>query len=111
MEDGIVDKQTIFNTYGDNQPDKTTYSLFNGMLKLVITKNELIDEHEFNQIKANNIMKVHIHPWAYFSSYNLADCIALKHLRYRTPQLHQEVAENSIGCLSSLFAENMNLKN
>ena len=115
MEDGIVDTQTILNTYGDNQPNKTSYSLFNGMLKLVITKNELIDEHEFNQIKANNIMKVDILPWAYFQSLYPADCNAyiatLKHFRYRTPQQYQKEAENSIICLSSLFAENMNLKN
>ena len=71
MEDGIVDTQTIFNTYGDKQPDKTSYSLFNGRLKLVITKNEFIDELEFNQIKANNIMKVSIRPLTYFQRIQL----------------------------------------
>ena len=58
VEDGIIETQTILNTYGDKQPDKTSYSVFNGMLKLVISKDELIDEKEFNQIEANSILKV-----------------------------------------------------
>ena len=62
VEDGIIETQTILNTYGDKQPDKTSYSVFNGMLKLVISKDELIDQNEFNQIEANSILKVYVWP-------------------------------------------------
>ena len=51
VEDGTP---TDLNIYGNKQP------VFNGMLKLVISKDELIDEIEFNQIADNTILKVYI---------------------------------------------------
>ena len=57
VEDGTP---TDLNIYGNKQPDKVSYSVFNGMLKLVISKDELIDEIEFNQIADNTILKVYI---------------------------------------------------
>ena len=58
VEDGTP--ITDLNIYGNKQPDKVPYSVFNGMLKLVISKDELIDENEFNQIADNTILKVYI---------------------------------------------------
>lgn len=58
MEDGIVESRTVFNTYGDKQPHTISYSVFNGMLNLVISEEELTDKNEFGKLTANRILKV-----------------------------------------------------
>ena len=58
MEDGIVESRTIFNTYGDKQPNTISYSVFNGKLSLVISEKELIDKNEFDKLTADRILKV-----------------------------------------------------
>ena len=54
----MVESRTIFNTYGDKQPHTTSYSVFNGMLNLVISEVELIDKNEFDKLTENCILKV-----------------------------------------------------
>ena len=58
MEDGIVESRTIFKKYGDKQPHTTSYSVFNGMLNLVISEEELLDKSEFDKLTTDHILKV-----------------------------------------------------
>ena len=99
VEDGTP--ITDLNIYGNKQPDKIPYSVFNGMLKLVISKDELIDENEFNQIADNSILKVYIR--------HLIQRLKIINFRYRSPYQHR-YGEIQIIIFSSPFLENMNSK-
>ena len=51
--DGIVESSSIFDKYGDKQPHTTLYSVFNGMLNLVIS--ELRNPKKSSLTKMNSI--------------------------------------------------------